>query len=280
MIAAIRAELFAARRRPATWIVGGLWLAMALVFGMLIPFIVYQALGPSGQSAHDRSRLLDSILPGRFVGSGVALYPLFGSAMMLLLGTIAIGGEYRWGTLGTLLTQRPSRSSTVLAKWLGVAVPALGVVAALFAAFAAASAIMAGVLGKPAHWPSPGTILGGVATAWLVTMAAVSVGMFLATLFRGTGAAIGVGLVWLLALENAVGQLAGLMPGLTWIRRLLIGPNAGSLAAALGAQPQNDGGVPGVITTSPVWLAILVLAAYVAVFTGLSTWLLRRRDIP
>ena len=47
MIAALRAEFFAARRRPATWIVGGLWLALAVVFGMLVPVIVYEALDGS-----------------------------------------------------------------------------------------------------------------------------------------------------------------------------------------------------------------------------------------
>ncbi len=281
MIAAIRAELFAARRRPATWIVGGLWLTLAVVFGTVIPVIVHQALASStSYSAADRAKLIDGVLPAHFVAAGVGLYPLFGSAMMLLLGTIAIGGEYRWGTLGTLLTQGPSRAATVLAKWVAVALPSLGVVTALFAALAAASAIVAEAFGKPVHWPDPGTILGGLGAAWLVTLAALSVGMFLATLFRGTGAAIGVGLVWLLALENAVAQLTGLVPALDWVQRLLIGPSAGSLAAALGSERQSDGGVPGVVSVSPPWLATLVLLAYVALFTGLSVVLVRRRDVP
>ena len=88
------------------------------------------------------------------------LYPLFGSAMMLLLGTILIGGEYRWGTLGTLLTQGPSRAATVLAKWAAVAAAALCVVVALFAALAVASLIVAEALGKPVRWPDAATILG------------------------------------------------------------------------------------------------------------------------
>jgi ABC-type transport system involved in multi-copper enzyme maturation permease subunit len=281
MIAAIRAELFAARRRPATWVVGGIWLALALIFGMVIPVIVYEALsGDSSSSAADRARLLDSVLPAHFVSAGVGLYPLFGSAMMLLFGTIAIGGEYRWGTLGTLLTQRPSRPATVLAKWVAVAVPSLGVVTVLFAALAAASAIVADALGRPARWPDAATIFGGLGAAWLVTLAARSLGMFLATLFRGTGAAIGVGLVWLLALENAVAQLTGLLPGLDWVRRFLIGPSAGSLAIALGAQSQSDGGIPGVVSVSRPWLAGIVLIGYVVGFTGLSVLLVRRRDVP
>ena len=102
--------------------------------------------------------------------------------------------------------------------------------------------------------------------------------MFLAALFRGTGAAIGVGLVWLLALENTVSQLAGMIPAFAWIRRLLIGPSAGSLAAALGSAPQNDGGTPGIIALSSPWLAAAVLAGYVVVFTAACVLLVRRRD--
>lgn len=278
MIAVVRAELFATRRRPATWVLGGLWPAMGVVFGMLVPFIVYETLGPSRSG--DRAKLLATFGPHGFAAAGAGLYPMFGSAMMLLLGTVAVGGEYRWGTLGTLLTQRPSRTATVLAKWAAVAVTSLGVVVALFAALAAVAAVLAVALGRPVRWPDAGTVLGAVGTSWLVTLAALSVGMFLAVLFRGTGAAIGVGLVWLLALENAVAQLAGLVHGAGWVRRLLIGPNAGSLATALGAPAQNDGGTPGVISVSPPWLAVTVLAAYVVLFTALSVLLVRRRDVP
>jgi ABC-type transport system involved in multi-copper enzyme maturation permease subunit len=281
MIDVVRAELFAGRRRPAMWILGGIWLVLAVFFGMLIPVIVYHAIaGSADYTAADRAKLIDSVDPAHFVVAGVSLYPLFGSAIMLLLGVVAMGGEYRWGTLTALLTQRPGRVTTLLGKWCAVAAALLAVTVALYTVLAATSAVIAAAEGRPMHWPGLGSILGGIGASWLTSLAAAGVGMFLAVLFRSTGTAIGVGLVWLLLLENAVSGLAGLMPSLKWLQQLLIGPNAGSLAVALGSSSQSHGGIPGVQSTSSTPLAVTVLLAYLVLFVGLSAVLMRRRDVP
>jgi ABC-2 type transport system permease protein len=280
VIDVVRAELFAARRRPGIWVIGAVWLALAVVFGLLVPVIVYHAIaGSPSWSASDRADLIDSVLPAHVVSGAVGLYPLFGSAMMLLLGVIVMGGEYRWGTIGTLLTQGPGRSTALLGKCAALAAVLLGVTVVVFAVFGVVSLIVAGAENQPIHWPGIGTVLAGIGAAWLVGLAAAAVGTFLAILFRGTGTAIGVGLVWLLGLENAVSQIAGLLSGFRWLQRLLIGPSAGSLASALGASTQSHGGTPGVVASSPPWLAVTVLLAYVLLFTALSALLLRRRDV-
>lgn len=281
MIAVLRAELFATRRRPGIWILGAIWLVLAVSFGMLIPVIVYHAIaGSPDYTAAERAELIDSVVPAHFVTAGVGLYPLFGSALMLLVGVVAMGGEYRWGTLTTLLTQGPGRVVSVLGKWCAIALALLAVTVAFFAALAVTSAIIAAAEGQQADWPGVGSMLGGVGAAWLASLAAGAVGMFFAVLFRSTGTAVGVGLVWLLLLENAVAGLVGLMPSLKWLQELLIGPNAGSLAVALGASTQSHGGVPGVQSISSTPLSITVLLAYVLLFVGLSALLMRRRDVP
>lgn len=281
MISAVRGELFAARRRPGMWIISSLWIVLAVLFAMIIPLIVYHAVADSpSYTPAERTDLIAGALPDHIVSSAVSLYPLFGSAMMLILGTVLVGGEYRWGTFGTLLTQGPSRLATLLAKWISGAIAAFLAVLLLFAAFAGVSLILAEAEGKTITWPGGLRLIEGIGTAWLVSVAAISIGIFLAVLFRNAGTAIGVGLFWLLALENVVAQLTNLSDGLKWLPKLLLGPSAGSLAAALGSQQQGDGGVPGVVATSPVWLAVTMLAAYVLVFTGLSAALVRRRDLP
>lgn len=275
----LRAELLATRKRPGTWIIGGAWVALAVGFGMLVPYLVYLALdGRPSSSAGDTEKLLTGVLPGEFVPTSVALYPLFGSALMLIFGAVLIGGDYRWGTLGTLLTQRPSRVGMMLGKAAAMGLALLGVTVAVEIAAAATSAVIAGLAGRASHWPGAVTLLEGVGSAWLVSAAAASLGAFLAVLLRNTAAAIGVGLVWLLALENLVSGIAGTVPALKAVQRLLIGPSGGSLATALGSATQSDGGMPGVVAVSGSLTAVVVLCCYVAVFLGSATALIVRRD--
>jgi ABC-2 type transport system permease protein len=276
----LRAELLSTRKRPGAWIIGGAWAFLAVAFGMLVPYIVYLSLqGKPVTSAGDPEKLLRGVLPGQVVASTVGLYPLFGSALMLIFGAVVMGGDYRWSTLGTLLAQRPGRVSTMLGKCAAIAVGVLCVIIVVEIATSLTSALIAALAGQPAHWPGIGLLLGGLGSAWLIGMAAASLGIFLAVLFRNTGAAIGVGLVWLLALENLVSGVAGTLPALKAVQRLLIGPNGGSLATALGTATEADGGQPGVVSVSGPATAILVLTAYVVVFVGLSTLLVKRRDV-
>ncbi|MDX3353637.1 hypothetical protein PV703_09965 [Streptomyces sp. ME01-24h] len=280
MNAVVQAELLAARKRPGVWIVGGAWIALALVFGTVVPAVVYLAVRnrPPG-TAGDPQELIDGLLPDRFLSGTVALYPMFGSALMLILGAVLTGGEFRWGTWGTLLVQRPGRTGAVLGKAASAAVVVLCVTALVVALGAASGAVAAALTGRAANWPDVSSLAAAVAAAWLISMAAASLGMFLAILLRGTGAAIGVGLLWLLAMENLVSGLTGILPALKGLQRLLIGPSAGSLAAALDPSGTAGTSVPGVVSVSGPVTASVVLTAYMAVFLALSALLLTRRDV-
>lgn len=275
----LHAELLAARKRPGLWIVGGAWTALAALFGMVVPFVVYLAVrGGPPDPGSDPEQLLAGVLPDRFVSGTVSLYPMFGSAMMLILGAVLFGGEYRWGTWNTLLVQRPGRGTAVLGKFAATAVALLAVTVAVTAVAAAASALIAPAAGRSTPWPGPLTVLEGVGAGWLVSVAAAALGAFLAVLFRGTGAAIGVGLVWLLAVENLVSGVVGMVPGLKALQKLLIGPNGGSLAAALAPPGAAPSSVPGVVSVSGPTTATLVLLAYVVLFGAATSWLVHRRD--
>lgn len=276
-MSALRAELFATRRRPGVWVVGGVWLALAAVFGMAVPYIVYLAISGSANQDGDPEALLSTLLPDRLVPTTLSLFPLFGSAIMLIMGAVLAGGEFRWGTWGTVLTQGPSRTAVVLGKLGALAVALAGVVVATFVLVGGIGALLAVLEDRAIVWPDPRRVAAGLGSAWLVSLAAAGLGFALAMLFRGTGTALGVGLVWLLALENAVNGLSFLL-NVTPVQKVLLGPNAGSLAVALGATPQEDGGTPGVVATSGPLAAILTLAGYVVVLAAVSVWLARRRD--
>ncbi|MDQ0994690.1 ABC transporter permease [Streptomyces sp. V3I7] len=276
----LQAELLATRKRPGVWIVGGAWAGLAVAFGMVVPYIVWLAVRnhPTGSSG-DPEKLISGLLPDRFLSGTVDLYPMFGSALMLILGAVLVGGEYRWETWGTLLVQGPGRGSAVLGKAAATAVAVLCITVLVLAASAGASALVAAVTGRSAPWPDAATLLGGVGAVWLISMAAASVGILLSILLRGTGPAIGVGLLWLLAVENLVTGLAGTLPALKGVQRLLIGPSAGSLATALDPSGKPNASVPGVVSVSGPLTASLVLAAYVVVCLAVSSALVSRRDV-
>ncbi|PXY22949.1 ABC transporter permease [Prauserella muralis] len=268
----IRAEIIKQIRRPAHWLLLAVALVLTLTFAYLIPY-----LGLSGRTEGPGSaRGLDAMLPAEFVGSTVAGTPVFLGALAVIFGVLVAGSEYGWQTWKTVFTQAPSRPRVFAAKVVVTAAGTLLLVVTLLAAGAAASAAVAGLQDAPLDWPSPGELLTGAAAGWLITTMWAMLGVFLSVALRGVALPIGLGLVWLLAVQNLLSAVAA--PLLDWIadlQRALPGPNAGSLVAALGA-PE---GAPGVSALTGAGHATLVLAAYLVGFTLLSGWLLHRRDI-
>jgi ABC-2 type transport system permease protein len=101
-------------------------------------------------------------------------------------------------------------------------------------------------------------------------------GVLLAVALRGVALPIGLGLVWLMAVQNLLTSIAA--PLLDWVaeaQKGLPGPNAGSLAASLGSSAD----APGVAELVGTGQAAAVLAAYVIAFFGIGALLLRRRDV-
>ena len=62
-----------------------------------------------------RRQLLASTLPDQLVANMLGGFPVFAGALALVFGALVFGSEYGWGTVKTLLTQRPGRGA-VLAR--------------------------------------------------------------------------------------------------------------------------------------------------------------------
>ncbi|MBY8872555.1 ABC transporter permease subunit [Micromonospora sp. PLK6-60] len=279
MIASIRAAWFADRKRPAVWTVAATWTLLAVAFGIGIPYVVHLALAGDPAQAEAADTLLSSVLPEQVVPTGIALFPLFGGAMVVILGALVVGNEYRWGTLNLIFTQRPRRAQVMLGHAAALGALTLLLVLGTFAALGVVTSVLALVEGRGSDWPPAGDLLGALAAAWLICAAYASLGYFLAIAFRGAATAIAVGLVWTLLVENAVSGLALVLKPLGLVQKVLLAPSAGSLAGALGARSQFEGGTPGVIESSGPWLPAIVLILYVLVLVGLGTWLAVRRDV-
>jgi ABC-2 type transport system permease protein len=278
MRASFLAELLKLRKRPATWVIAAVWLTLSVVFGYAFPYLSYRGSfsGPVG-SPQPAESVLAEALPENLVPSAIQGFPLFAGALALILGAVATGSEYGWGTLKTVLTQGPRRLAVFGGKALALGLVVLGVVLATFAVDAAASGVVASVTSRPMRWPPPTDLLQGVVGGWLIVGMWCCAGMFLGILARGTTVAIGVGLVWVLAVENLVRIFAAILDPLDVLQRWMPGTNAGALAAALGVPVQGQpGGTPGVTDVVGGMPAALVLVAYLVMFAAASAVLIHR----
>jgi ABC-2 type transport system permease protein len=283
MRASLTAELLKVGKRPATWLIAVAWLVLSLLFGYLFPYLSYRGAptGPAaGAGEASAEEVLAEALPANLVPTAIQGFPVFAGALALLLGALSAGSEYGWGTWKTILAQGPGRRAVLAGKLAALGLVLLLVVLATFLVAASASWLIAAVESRPLRWPPLAELAQGLAAGWLVVGMWGWAGMFLGLLVRGTSLAIGLGLVWTLAVENLVRGFASLLAAIEVLQRWLPGTNAGSLAAAVGVPVQGaPGGTLGVTTTVDGTQATLVLAAYLVAFTAAAAVLLQRRDV-
>jgi ABC-2 type transport system permease protein len=93
------------------------------------------------------------VLPEHLVGTLMGGFPFLGGVLELMLGVLAFGSEYGWGTLKTLFTQRPGRLHVFGAKLLALAGTLIAFVLVVFALGALASYAIAVREGAEVSWP-------------------------------------------------------------------------------------------------------------------------------
>jgi ABC-2 type transport system permease protein len=272
MTRSIAAELLVIRKRTSTWILLGVWTLLALVFAYIVPYAQY--LG--------NSRPLEELLPQHLVPQLMAGFPFFGGVFALMLGVLAVGSEYGWGTLKTLFTQRRGRLWIFAAKLVALAATLVAFVLVVYAFGALASYAIALREGADVTWPSTGLLLRGLGAGWVILAAWAALGIFLAVLSRGTSLAIGIGILYSLVIEGLLSVLAREVSVLDNLVQFFLRANGYSLAATLGVSAEDVGDRgPGSFSGPFVsgGQALLVLASYVVLLLAGSGWFLRRRDV-
>jgi ABC-2 type transport system permease protein len=274
----LSAELFKLRKRPAVWVIAGLWILLGLVFGYLFPYLGSQGSGggfgpDSGQSP---ASLLAGTLPADLVPTALSGLPMFGAAFALILGVLITGSEYGWGTVKTILAQRPSRTAVLTSKVLVAVGVSLALVLTGLAADSIAAWSIATIKSAPAHWPSVAEVARGAGTGWLIITTWCLGGLMLGTLLRGLALPVGLGLIWTLVVENLVRGFASMLGFIDFIQKWLPGTNGGSAVAALGVSARGNPGVSDAVSGTH---AGAVLAVYVALFCAVTMIVFRRRDV-
>lgn len=281
MIASFLAEFLKLAKRPAIWLIGAIWLLLGLSFGYLFPYFSSQGT-PAGPNpgAQTGEAALSGALPEALASTAIQGTPMFAGALALLIGVLVTGSEYGWDTVKVLLTQGPRRMSVLSGKLLALVVLMLALVLLSFGVDALAALVVASMSDSPVNWPPIGELATAAGAGWLIAGMWSLGGALLGILLRGTALAVGIGLVWALAVENLLRVFASMVDGVEVAMRYLPATNAGSLVAALGSSAQGEpSGVPGVNDTVGGGHAAIVLGVYALVFVVAAGILLRRRDV-
>ncbi|WP_127131607.1 ABC transporter permease [Georgenia sp. SYP-B2076] len=275
-----RAELRRLWRWPTTWVLVGVWTILNLLFAYVFPYIGYRGGGgPDAAGGLPPEALLAGLLPAAVPGTLVQGMPMFGGAIVMILGALAIGSGYSWGTWKTVLAQGPGRVAAFGGTLVALAVAVVGVVLLTTAADLAAAGVIAAVEDASTAPPAVGDLARSVGGGLLVLGMWAAGGVLVGALAKGPALAAGLGLVWALVIENLLRGVSGLIDGMPAVTDRLPGSAAGSLAGALGAEGMGAGGAPGVLDVLGGPAAAWTLAAYLMVFAGAALALLRRRDL-
>jgi ABC-2 type transport system permease protein len=272
-LSSLSAELFLLRKRAAYWILLALWTAVGTAFGYVVPYLTWRNNPDTAQAN------FDALLPHGLVGNVAGGFPFYGGAFVLILGVLSIGSDYGWGTLKTLLTQRPGRMSVFGSKLLALAIALVPFVLSIFAVGALSSGLIAWQEGAPANWPAVSELAQGLLASWFILAVWAAFGVMLAVLSRGTSLAIGVGILYALAIEGLLSALASQVSFLDPLVEFFLRANAYSLVQTFGGITDRDG--PGAFRGPFVSTeqSLIVLTIYLVAFLVISAFTLRRRDV-
>ena len=269
----IAAELLVMRKRPATWILLGIWTLLGVFFAYIIPYALDPQDAPGG---------LAELLPQSLAGNLLSGFPFFGGVFALMLGVLTLGSEYGWDTLKTLFTQRPGRLRVFAAKLAALGIALVPFVVVLFIAGAVASLVIAQLENAPVHFPAAWLLVRAIAGGWLMLATWAALGVLLGVLTRGTSLAIGIGILYALVIEGLLSAFADSVSVLQPLTDVFLRANGYSLAKGLGASVDAIGSNgPGSFSGPFVGAgqAVAVLIGFVALFSALAGTLLRRRDV-
>jgi hypothetical protein len=119
MYAAFRGELFKLVRRPGIWVLVGLFLALAILIGYAITYLIY-TFPPSGssQGLPPGTTLSDfkvALYPENVVKQTLSQWGVLGGVFALIVGVLTQGSEYGWGTITAAEGARKHEGRTAVA---------------------------------------------------------------------------------------------------------------------------------------------------------------------
>jgi ABC-2 type transport system permease protein len=274
-----RAELFRLRRWPAVWVTISAWLLLNALFNYVFNFVTYTS-GDSSFSNEGQSRadVLAQIVPAGLADNFPQGMPLFGGAIMMVLGAIVAGNGYGWGTWKTVFTQGPSRAAVVLGSIAALCVLVAGIVLATLISDAGMSLAVALQQSHDVTWPGLSDLVQSVGGSLLVMEMWALAGYFLGVVARGPAVSVGLGLVWALVIEQLLRGVGTSLNAVAVFTHFLPGTAAGSLIGSIVGAGGPDP-TPGIIDTLSGGRALVTMTAWIVLLPLASLWLTRQRDV-
>ncbi|RJO71219.1 ABC transporter permease [Nocardia panacis] len=278
LLACTRAELRRLGHWPAFWIVLGVWQALNLVFAYVFNYLAYSS-GESSRMSNGlpREQLLGQMLPSAVPEVFTQGMAMFGGALVLVLGALAVGSGFGWGTWKTAFTQGPPRAAVLGATMLALLLVVVALVCAVFVVDTGVAAVIAGSQGASPALPSLSRALLGIGAGIAILGMWTLLGALIGAVARGPALAVGLGLVWVLVVENLLRGVGSIFAPIRGVTDHLPGTAAGSLAGAM--RTVAGSATPGVLDTLSGSQSVILLALYAAVFVIGTLWLFRRRDV-
>ena len=217
--------------------------------------------------------MLPSAVPEVFT-QGMAM---FGGALMLALGALVVGSGYGWGSWKAAFTQGPSRTAVLGGTVLALATVVVALVVTAFVVDTGVAAVIGGVQHQSLSLPTAGRAALGLGTGVVILGMWTLAGALIAAIARGPALAVGLGLVWVLVVENLLRGVAAIFSPIRAITDHLPGTAAGSLAGAM--RTVGGSAAPGVLDILSRPASLAVLAGYIVVFAFGAITLMVRRDM-
>ena len=272
------AELFRLRRWPATWVISAAWLLLVLTFGYILNYVSFST-GESGFSNDSLATdsLLTELLPASVPTIFLQGLPMFGGALMMVLGAMTAGNGYGWGTWKTVYTQGPTRTTVSAGSLVALVIWAVAVLAVTVAVCFGAANLIAAIESQPLGFAPMGELVEAFGSALLITVMWLFLGYLLGVLTRSPAMSVGLGVVWAVVVENMLRGVGGSIEAIATLTEWLPGTAAGALVGALFG-PEGDG-APGINTLVSQSHATWVLAGYAVFLPLIALIVIRRRDV-
>lgn len=263
MGAAIKSEVRKLMTTRMWWGMGIAVFVVAALFAFIIGATSSSDPTPEAAAAGQPAFSAQEIAVNTYTGGSS-----FGYVLLLVIGILMIGAEYRHKTITGSLLAVPHRGQLILAKV--IALLAFGVMYGVIFVIGsvAAGATTLSVRGLEL-FPEPGGIGKSLALLLLVLGLWALIGLGLGVLIPNQVAAIMVGVGLALLVEPIASAIIATQD---WGEAVAKFFPSQATAAVLG---QFGGGTEQLSW----WAAALVLFAYAALFTGIGTLLTQRRDV-
>lgn len=285
VLSVLNAEILKLRKRPAVWVCVGILVLILLAFGYGIEYIVYTFTSPatSGPNAPPPGTpsykvLKQALYPLHFVQNTIQGGTQLGGVLAMIIGVLSQGSEFGWGTIKTAFTQRPRRLEWLSGKLISVLLTMLLMALLLLLVAAITSLLLAVVDGADRTFPDTTTIVKGILATWLVFCFWAIFGFSLATVFKQSAMAIGLGLAYALVIEALIFGLLSAFVGdpVRRVQQWFPLANAGYLVDSFGQAVQ--------VARAPkpyadATHAVIMLVLYCTAFVVISALLLQRRDV-